>query len=38
MPFEMASTSRFVLYLSTARALGLAIPNAVQIRPDEVIE
>ena len=38
LPFEMASTFRFVLNLSTAQALGLAIPNAVRIRADEVIE
>jgi putative ABC transport system substrate-binding protein len=38
LPFEMASTFRFVLNLSTAQVLGLAIPNAVRIRADEVIE
>lgn len=38
LPFEMASSFRFVLNLKTARALGLAIPNAVRIRADEVIE
>jgi ABC-type uncharacterized transport system substrate-binding protein len=38
LQFEMASTFRFVLNLSTAQALGLAIPNAVRIRADEGIE
>jgi putative ABC transport system substrate-binding protein len=38
LPFEMASTFRLVLNLRTSRELGLAIPQAVRIRADEVIE
>jgi ABC-type uncharacterized transport system substrate-binding protein len=38
LPFEMASSFSFVLNLETARALGIAIPDAVRIRADEVIE
>jgi putative ABC transport system substrate-binding protein len=38
LPFEMASAFRLVLNLRTSRALGLAIPQAVRIRADEVIE
>jgi putative ABC transport system substrate-binding protein len=38
LPFEMASTFSFVLNLHTARALGIAIPDAVRIRADQVIE
>jgi hypothetical protein len=34
----MASTFSFVLNLHTARALGIAIPDAVRIRADQVIE
>ena len=38
LPFEMASTFRLVLNLRTSRELGLAIPQAIRIRADEVIE
>ncbi|HEY3181055.1 MAG TPA: ABC transporter substrate-binding protein [Casimicrobiaceae bacterium] len=38
LPFEMASTFRLVLNLRTSRAFGLAIPQAIRIRADEVIE
>jgi putative ABC transport system substrate-binding protein len=38
LPFEMASAFRLVLNLRISRALGLAIPQAVRIRADEVIE
>lgn len=38
LPFELASTFRLVLNLRTSRELGLAVPQAVRIRADEVIE
>ena len=38
LPFETASTFRLVLNLRASRTLGLAIPQAVRIRADEVIE
>jgi putative ABC transport system substrate-binding protein len=38
LPFQMASTFTLVLNLRTARALGLAIPEAIRILADEVIE
>lgn len=38
LPFEMASTFRLVLSLGAARGIGLAVPNAVRIRADEVLE
>ena len=38
LPFEMASSFSFVLNLETARRLGIAIPDAVRIRADEVVE
>ena len=38
LPFEMASTFRLVLNLPASRALGLAIPQTIRIRADEVIE
>lgn len=38
LPFEMASTFRLVLNLAAARDIGLAVPNEVRIRADEVIE
>jgi putative ABC transport system substrate-binding protein len=38
MPMEEPRQFRFVLNLKTARELGLAIPPAVRLRADEVIE
>jgi putative tryptophan/tyrosine transport system substrate-binding protein len=38
LPFEMASTFRFVLNVRTAHTLGLPIPDTVRFRADEVIE
>jgi putative ABC transport system substrate-binding protein len=38
LPFEMVSTYTLVLNLGAARALGLAIPQSVRVRADEVIE
>lgn len=38
LPFEMASRFTLVVNAGTAKALGIAIPNAVRVRADEVIE
>lgn len=38
LPFEMAATYRLVLNAATARALGLAVPESLKVRADEVIE
>lgn len=38
LPFEMAASFKLVLDLRAARELGIAVPQAVRIRADEVIE
>jgi putative ABC transport system substrate-binding protein len=38
LPFETASTFRMVLNLAAARDVGLAVPHAVRVRADEVVE
>jgi len=38
LPFETASTFRMVLNLAAARGIGIAVPQAVRVRADEVIE
>ena len=38
LPIERASKIQFVLNLKTAKALGIAVPTALLVRADEVIE
>jgi putative ABC transport system substrate-binding protein len=38
LPFEMAATFKLVVNLRAARAQGIAIPQAVRVRADQVIE
>jgi putative ABC transport system substrate-binding protein len=38
MPVQRPTKLSFVLNLKTAAALGLAVPNALQLLADEVIE
>jgi putative ABC transport system substrate-binding protein len=38
LPYDMASSFRLVLNLRAARQMGLAIPESIRIRADEVIE
>ena len=38
LPYDMASSFRLVLNLQAARRIGVAIPESIRIRADEVIE
>ena len=38
IPVELASKFELVINLATAKALGLAVPNSMQLLADEVIE
>jgi putative ABC transport system substrate-binding protein len=38
MPVEQATRYEMVVNLKTARALGIAIPQSVRVRANEVIE
>jgi len=38
MPIELASKFELVINLATAKALGIAVPNSMQLLADEVIE
>jgi putative tryptophan/tyrosine transport system substrate-binding protein len=38
MPVTRATKFEFVINLKTAKALGLTVPNAMQLLADEVIE
>ena len=38
IPFELPTRTEFVLNARTAKALGLAIPHALRVRADEVIQ
>ena len=38
LPVELASKFDLVINLATAKALGLAMPNSIQLLADEVIE
>ena len=38
LPFEQATKFEFVINLQTARALGLEVPNSMQLLADEMID
>ena len=38
LPYDMASSFRLVLNLQAARRMGIAVPQSIRIRADEVIE
>jgi putative ABC transport system substrate-binding protein len=38
LPFEMAATFTLVVNVSTAKALGLKIPQSILVRADQLIE
>ena len=38
LPIQQATKFEFVLNLKTAKALGIEVPNSIQLLADEVIE
>ncbi len=38
LPIEQATRFEFVINMKTAKMLGLAVPNSMQLLADEVIE